>query len=320
LVMLAASILEAEGSLALPLAEGEQRAELEEIITWRRKLQASFRQLPMTFEQFEERKKRVDERFLDLKRQAFLVQQRLKGVRRQVLALEEYVNDKQFSEADRKFSNDEERDIRDDIMQEKGNLKSLFADVDSLEKELQMASNEVGTGDAATQDEADLRANLVSAFKREGNFYDSLSTRSARSLAPQISALSAVLEAIWDSMAALDQVVRAIDQEVDTKIADLHGLIRAEVIHLEEYMAEMSEQDDEGRRIGRRIGNELFAAAVERMDKVVLKAEVGLIDVAWQEKRQKSEQLRDLQNKRSKRLGRLSQALNQLTEGEGGEL
>ena len=79
-------------------------------------------------------------------------------------------------------------------------------------------------------------------------------------------------------MAALDEVVRAIDQEVDTKIADLHGLIRAEIIHLEEYMAEMSEQDDEGRRIGRRIGKEPLGAAIERMDKVVLKAEVGLIE------------------------------------------
>ena len=320
LVMLAASILETEGALVLPSTEGEQRAELEAIIQWRRKLQAAFKEMPMTFEQFEERKKQVDERFLDLKRQAFLVQQRLKDVRKQVLALEEYVNDKQYSDQDKKFSSDEERDIRDDIVQEKGNLKSLFADVQSLEKELQSASNEVGTGDSASQDEADLRAKLVSSFKREGNFYDSLSTRSAKSLAPQIAALSAVLESIWDSMAALDEVVRAIDQEVDTKIADLHGLIRAEIIHLEEYMAEMSEQDDEGRRIGRRIGKELFGAAIERMDKVVLKAEVGLIDVAWQEKRQKSEELRDLQNKRAKRLGKLSQALNQLTEGDGGEL
>ena len=88
--------------------------------------------MPMTFEQFEERK--VDERFLDLKRQAFLVQQRLKDVRKQVLALEEYVNDKQYSDQDKKFSSDEERDIRDDIVQEKGNLKSLFADVQSLER------------------------------------------------------------------------------------------------------------------------------------------------------------------------------------------
>jgi hypothetical protein len=304
----------------LSTVEGEPLGELQGIIQWRKKLQVSFANLPMTFEQFEDRKKRVDERFLDLKRQAFLVQQRLKGVRRQVLALENYVNDKQFSEDDRRFSIEEERGLRDDIMQEKGNLKGLFADVDGLDHALQTASNEVGTGDVATQDEADMRANLVSAFKREANFYDSLSTRSARGLAPQINALSAVLESIWDSMVALDHVVRAIDEEVNTKIADLHGLIRAEIIHLEEYMAEMGEQDDEGRRIGRGLGKELFTAAIERMDRVVLKAEVGLIDVAWQEKRQKTEAVRQLENKRAKRLGNLSQALNELTAGEGGEL
>ena len=319
LVMLASSILDTQGQLALPTTSGETTDELQELITWRQRLEGTFKSMPMTFEQFEERKKRVDERFLDLKRQAFLVQQRLKEIRRQVLALEGYVNEKQYSGEDRKFSNDEERDLRDDIVQEKGNLKSLFADVDDLDKELQMASNEVGTGDVATQDEADLRDNLVSAFKREGNFYDRMTTRSAKAVAPQLNALSAVLESIWDSLAALDQVVRAIDQEVETKVADLHGLIRAEVIHLEEYMAEMAEQDDEGRRIGRRIGRELFTAALDRMDKVVLKAEVGLIDVAWQEKREKSEEVRTLQNKRAKRLGKLSQALNQLTEGSEGE-
>jgi tetratricopeptide (TPR) repeat protein len=320
LVMLAGAILETEGQLTLSTVEGEPLGELQGIIQWRKKLQVSFANLPMTFEQFEDRKKRVDERFLDLKRQAFLVQQRLKGVRRQVLALENYVNEKQFSEDDRRFSIEEERGLRDDIMQEKGNLKGLFADVDGLDHALQTASNEVGTGDVATQDEADMRANLVSAFKREANFYDSLSTRSARGLAPQINALSAVLESIWDSMVALDHVVRAIDEEVNTKIADLHGLIRAEIIHLEEYMAEMGEQDDEGRRIGRGLGKELFTAAIERMDRVVLKAEVGLIDVAWQEKRQKTEAVRQLENKRAKRLGNLSQALNELTAGEGGEL
>ena len=111
-------------------------------------------------------------------------------------------------------------------------------------------------------------------------------------------------------------MVQAIDQEVENKVADLYGLIRAEVIHLEEYMAEMSEHDDEGRRIGKELGRQLFASALERMDQVVLKAEVGLIDVAWQEKRDKSEEVRALQNKRAKRLGKLSRALNQLTEGD----
>jgi len=320
LVMLASAILNAEHTITHPKIVGEDRSELDGLINWRRRLEARFRDMPMTFEQFEERKRRIDDRFLDLKRQAFLVAQRLKGVRRQVLALEAYLNDKQFTDGKKKYSVEEERGLRDDILQEKGNLKSLFDDVESLDLELQTSSNEVGTGDAASQDEADLRATLIAAFKREGNFHDRMTIGPLKALTRDIGGLSDVLEQIWEALGSLDRVVRAINQEVDTKVADLYGLIRAEVIHLEEYLVEMRDQDNEGRRIGRFIGRQLFDSALVRMDEVVLKAELGLIDVAWQEKRQKSEEIRTLQNKRAKRLGKLSRALNQLTEGDEEEL
>jgi tetratricopeptide (TPR) repeat protein len=320
LVMLASAILNSEHGMTHHKIDGEDRTELEGLVNWRRRLEGRFRGMPMTFEQFAERKKRIDDRFLDLKRQAFLVVQRLKAVRRQVLALEGYVNDKQFTDGRKKFSEAEERGLRDDILQEKDNLKSLFDEVDSLDKELQLSSNEVGTGDVASQDEADLRATLIASFKREGNFYDRMTIGPMRPDARDINGLSSVLEQIWLALSALDRVVRAINQEVESKVSELYGLIRSEVIHLEEFMVEMSEQDDEGREIGRMMGRELFDAAMVRMDEVVLSAELGLIDVAWQEKRERSEEIRDLQNKRAKRLGKLSRALNQLTEGDEEDL
>ena len=320
LVMLASAILDAGNAITSSKAPEAERAELEELVTWRRNLEARFRGIPMTFEQFEERKKRVDDRFLDLKRQAFLVAQRLKEVRRQVLALEGYVNDSQFKEGSKRFSPEEEQDIRSDILAEKGSLKSLFDELGSLESELQIASNEVGTGDEATQNEADLKATLIAAFKREGNFYDRMTMGPTRASAGDINGLSAVLEQIWLALTALDRVVQAIDQEVETKVADLHGLIRTEVIHLEEYMAEMTEQDNEGRQIGRELGQRLFASAMERMDTVVLEAERGLIDVAWHQKTQQSKAVRELQNKRAQRLSKLTRALNELTEGDGDDL
>ena len=320
LVMLASAILNSENALAEGKLGGEDQSELDGLVTWRKRLEERFRGLPMTFEQFEERKKRIDDRFLDLKRQAFLVAQRLKEVRRQVLALEGYVNDKQFTDGQKKFSEEEERLLRDDILQEKDNLKSLFDEVANLEDELQTSSNEVGTGDFASQDEADLRATLISSFKREGNFYDRMTMGPMKRQSRDINGLSSVLEQIWLALSALDRVVRAIDQEVDNKVSELYGMIRAEVIHLEEFMVEMNEQSDEGRRIGMMMGRQLFDSALTRMDKVVLKAELGLIDVAWQEKRRKSEEIRTLQNKRAKRLGKLSRALNQLTEGDEEDL
>ena len=42
-------------------------------------MEVRFRKLPMTFDQYKERKARVDESFLDLQRDTFVVSQRLKG-------------------------------------------------------------------------------------------------------------------------------------------------------------------------------------------------------------------------------------------------
>ena len=157
-------------------------------------------------------------------------------------------------------------------------------------------SNTVGTGDEATQEEADLKASLISAFKRESNFYDQLSTDSSMRDGETFQALSDVLGRIWTAIEQLDGIVKAIDGEVDGKVAELYGLIRTEAEHLNEYTIEMAQQDKEGRAIGLEMGRKLFQLAQKRMDDFVLKAEVGLIDVAWQQKQQETEAVKDLEN------------------------
>ena len=125
-----------------------------------------------------------------------------------------------------------------------------------------------------------------------------------------------MLERIWSSIEALDSIVKAIDGEVDGKVAELYGLIRKEAEHLDEYVVEMAQQDSEGRAIGLELGRNLFQVAQQRMDDFVLKAEVGLIDVAWQQKQKETEAVKELENQKASRLGKLTQALRQLTEGE----
>ena len=78
----------------------------------------------------------------------------------------------------------------------------------------------------------------------------------------------------------------------------------------------MAKQDSEGRAIGLEMGKKLFQLAQKRMDDFVLKAEVGLIDVAWQQKQQETEAVKELENQKASRLGNLTRALRQLTEGE----
>ena len=52
------------------------------------------------------------------------------------------------------------------------------------------------------------------------------------------------------------------------------------------------------------------------MDDVVLKAEVGLIDAAWQQKREQTDAIQKLNRERNKKTNRLHETLDELTTGE----
>ncbi len=108
LVMLSSAILDFQYKLGVGRLVGDERADVEALVEWRARLEERFSKLPMSFEQYETRKAQVDDRFLDLRRQAFLVSQRLKEVRRQLLAIESFVNDKQYKEDTKKFPPEEE--------------------------------------------------------------------------------------------------------------------------------------------------------------------------------------------------------------------
>ncbi|MEZ4265162.1 MAG: tetratricopeptide repeat protein [Myxococcota bacterium] len=313
LVALSSAMLDfQEQQVASHLGPAEQ-AELAPLTAWRRQLEERFSKLPMTFGQYEEREERVDQRFVDLKRQAFLVGQRLKEVRQELLAFERYVNDKQFKEDQRRFSAERERELRGALATEKDELEQLYRELSGLERELEVEAERVGTGDAATQGEADLREALITAHKREGLFLERSQAARAAGQQATFEELGNFRERIWTGVGRLDQVIGAIDGNVSAQTADLLTQIRAASGELDDYGVDASQYELSGRELAREVGQQLFAEAQNRMKTVVLKAEVGLIDVAWQRKREMTDEIQKLNQERAEKLTKLDRTLKEMT-------
>lgn len=313
LVALSSAILDyQEEQIATHLGAAE-RAELAPLTEWRRALEARFSKLPMTFGQYEEREERVDQRFVDLKRQAFLVGQRLKEVRQELLAFERYVNDKQFKEDQRRYSSDRERELRGALDSEKAELEQLYRELSALERELEVEAERVGTGDAATQSDTDLREALITAHKQEGLFLERSQAARAAGQQPTFEELGNYRERIWAGVGRLDQVIAAIDGNVSSQTADLLTQIRSASGELDDYGVDASQYELSGREIAREVGQQLFAEAQNRMKEVVLKAEVGLIDVAWQRKREMTDEIQKLNQERAEKLAKLDRTLKEMT-------
>jgi tetratricopeptide (TPR) repeat protein len=292
---------------------GAPRAKLERLRTWRRTLENRFKKLPMTFEQYQERKDRVDEGFLDLQRQTFMVSQRLKEVEKELVAVEQYVNEKQFGVGGDRYSEDEEQEFRLMIADEKDRIMEIQDNLDDLREELEVESRRVGAGSEENEGDGHLKQSLIAAYKREGLIYDALSESASGEAGKLGRELTRHRSIVWDTIGGVNEVVGSIDTRVAAAAIKLRAKIRKEAQRLSRYSNELATYEVEGREIGREIGERLFEESRDNMKALVRGADVGLIDVVWQQKRSETNAVNKLNIERSRRVSSLDASLRDLT-------
>ena len=318
-IALSSKILDHQYGRIRPRIQGQERDKLDGMKAWRKQLEARFRGLPMTFEQFKDRRSRVDTQFLDLKRQGFVVGQRLKDLQKELLAIEQYVNDHQYAEQGKKWSADREEGFRIIIADEKQSLLDLGQTLTELRADIELEARRVGAGSEATEGDSHLREALIAAHKREGLFYDASGERFAGGSATDFVALASQRERIWAGVDRMAEVIGAIDGRVGAEVAKLRGTIRKEARRVAKYAKSLSRYRARGRDLAQEMGSELFERARDDMKSLVLGADVGLIDVVWRQKRHNTDSIRKLNREKSEKLSSLDRSLERLTTDRIGD-
>lgn len=313
LLQLTSQVLEYQYQQTRDQLSGEERAKLDALRTWRRTMETRFRKLPMTFEQYQERKARVDEGFLDLQRDTFVVSQRLKELEREIVAVEQYVNEKQFGVGGDRYSEDQEQEFRLLIADEKDRLMEIQDSLDDFREDLEVESRRVGAGGEDNDGDGHLKQSLVAAYKREGLIYDGVFEGAAGKDGKLGREITAMRSTVWDTVDKVAEVVGTIDGRVAAAAIKLRAKIRKEAIRLVKYGRELSSYEAEGREIGREIGEQLFEESRDSMKSLVRGADVGLIDVVWQQKRNETEAAGKLSAERADRVKSLDQSMRELT-------
>ncbi len=313
LLQLASELLEYQYEQTRDRLSGEERAKLEALRRWRRAMEVRFRKLPMTFEQYKERKARVDESFLDLQRDTFVVSQRLKELEREIVAVEQYVNEKQFGVGGDRYSEDQEQEFRLLIADEKDRLMEIQDSLDDFRDDLEVESRRVGAGGEANEGDGHLKQSLVAAYKREGLIYDGFAETASGDVGKIGREITAMRSSVWETVGKVSEVVTSIDGRVAAAAKKLRAKIRKEAQRLVKYGRQLSAYEDEGREIGREIGEQLFEESRDSMKSLVRGADVGLIDVVWQQKRNETAAASKLSSERAERLKSLNLSLQELT-------
>jgi tetratricopeptide (TPR) repeat protein len=195
-------------------------------------------------------------------------------------------------------------------------LESVAAESDAIDKELVALRNELalgrdlaGSGDEGVLKARQVRRELKAALDGEHRTLATLaSSGSARKLA-----------ALGDRAARLseylDQIEHTIDGIVETSLDQVKGTIAKSREDIIGYKTELAEHETESRSLGATVLGASFKDVKARFYDVIIRTDVGSVDVSWSQKEDTDDDLKRLNLSRQRELKQLKDEFKDILSG-----
>jgi TolA-binding protein len=243
------------------------------------RLQQSFASLPKTQEQVIQRQEAILARLKNLDREIFRLSLSIQSQRAQLVAVrgmaEQTRGQRQSAEAD-------EQRFLDGIKTELAKLDAADERLAGLRQEIR---NEQGTAAGAGEDaNAALRQAYAAALAREATLLAGVVPRAPADVRESAAALNTVQQRILALRVRTNSSIDAIRQAARTQAALIRQQIAEEAHNLEGYQGEVAVNEKNAGGLVGRIAYDNFLRVRRQIYDLVLKADVGIIDVGWTRK------------------------------------
>jgi tetratricopeptide (TPR) repeat protein len=283
---------------ALP---GEARAELERVHAERRSLQGRLDALPATTGQVEARQQRMARRLDQVERSAFQLGYQVEASAAAIAGTEAWLEQHRAEIA----SDDSGRiEFSEELRKQRAVVVAYQADLKALGRELAEA-RDTARGIDGLGGEAVLRKEYRDLLARERV----LAAAARPALGAGAQADLARGEALLDRLGRDGQHALEIkDQFAGLALARAEALkarVAAERTGLAEQQASLDALAVDSRDVIGRIAYRSFSAVRAQFYKLVLKADVGIVDVAWSRKRERVDRIQQLSQQKAGELEQL---------------
>lgn len=171
--------------------------------------------------------------------------------------------------------------------------QSIEDELITIDREIVLGKDLASVGDADWKRARELRAQLIAAQNQEQQGFMSQGRSSA--LADQAARLSM----------QLDQTDAQIDAMIQRGIAEITATLDAERTAVKEYRALLAEYETEVRTVGAELLGTSFKDVKAKLYDVVIRSDVGSVDVAWSQKEDNDDDLKRLGLAKSRDLKQL---------------
>lgn len=288
-------LVAAEALLVADRMPAGARAELEQVRKERQSIDARFATLPKSPEAVDARKVRMMERLEETDQTVYRLGYQVDSLAAQIRALQKWLADTRET---RTVDEGGERAFLEELQASLAETEKIRDQYAALRKTMSDELARVGSGGGG-QGEADLRARYGSLLQRERELTAQARAGTSSPLLTRLDRARTQLDEARGRVSASKQKIRVL---ADARAAEIRAAVVAEAGLLDRYDGETTTVTASAQDLVGRIAFESFRRVRKTFYTVVLKADVGLIDVAWTRKRDKSDQIQKLAQEKDRDL------------------
>ncbi len=277
-----------EGELVGEKLTQEQQQKLDALRDQEKALKTRIDTLPTTSEQVADRKARIQRVIDDLEKQAFQLSIELQSYSAQLVAIRKFVDDTRAQRKGQKNAAEDEKAFLERVTNEQNGIDATLTEIDSLRKTLAAERN---NADKAVSGEDELRRQYAGVLDQERTIYNQLRaglSDDARRVLGRIDVVRADGDALRDRVTRAKKTIR---DRVQSRANKLRDQVLAEATLLDGFSKDTEAITGETRNLVGRIAFESFRRVQKSFYDLVLKADVGVVDVSFQRKQDKTSEI-----------------------------
>lgn len=294
-----AALTRVEGYAAAEAMTPGQTAQLHQLKTEQSLLQGKFQSLPTTEKEVQARKQRMQRTVDAMERDAFKTATQVQSLFAQIAAVEIYANN---TANERRNTQEQEREFRQLLDQETEVLNQLLKDLTRARQKLQ---DERELADAMLGGEQQIRERYSENLKQQQALLSSVGTRRGGDGAFIFGRVADIRARATALKVRVDAAKAQLREQVETRRDAIRAGVNTELKLLNGYGGDVQQYSDDARQLVGRIAFDSFQRVHQQFYDLVLKANVGVVDVAFTRKQDKTVSIQQLSADKDRDLKRL---------------
>ncbi|MEO1232308.1 MAG: hypothetical protein AAFZ18_25760 [Myxococcota bacterium] len=304
------TLLRTERDMMAPHVDDATRARLDAIRGRARKVEEDIASLPTSGDGIEGNRKALKTAYQDVDHRAFQQLAQVRNLQAQLVAVRLWMRNEKVTLPEKKADLNAERmsKAKDELVELEGALRGI-------QTEIERASI-LSTGDGGWARAERLRSELRETREEQARLLSASRSRLPTDLRAVAARLDQQREALRGVETNLGRLQARLEQDVEARVDEVRGRVLTELRAIEGQRNEYVGLADRAEQLLGPIAEQTVESVGSEFGSLVRKADVGILDVAWARKRERSDQVTELVQELQRRSSELESELADVLEDD----